>query len=126
MLPQWVNELSRIPSRTTLFLEGFAEWMDSPEGELSMEVSDAVWELLDTASVHAGKRHIIWEDGEALDIDQSLDRIHKSHCGRLRRQSTASDLAGSPGSLKQQLSQLVDRGYLTRHGGGRTTWYTLR
>lgn len=53
--------------------------MDSPEGELSMEVSDAVWELLDTASVDAAKRHIIWEDGETLDIDQSLDRIHKTH-----------------------------------------------
>ena len=32
----------------------------------------------------------------------------------------------SRNTLKQQLSQLVDRGYLTRHGGGRTTWYTLR
>jgi DNA-binding IclR family transcriptional regulator len=29
-------------------------------------------------------------------------------------------------TLKQQFRQLVDRGYLTRHGGGRTTWYTLR
>jgi len=32
----------------------------------------------------------------------------------------------SRNTLKQQLSQLVERGYLTRHGGGRTTWYTLR
>lgn len=53
--------------------------MDSPEGGLSMEVSDAVWELLDTAGVDVGKRQIIWEDGEALGIDQSLDRIHKTH-----------------------------------------------
>lgn len=32
----------------------------------------------------------------------------------------------SRNTLKQQLSQLVERGFLTRHGGGRTTWYTLR
>lgn len=32
----------------------------------------------------------------------------------------------SRNTLKQQLSQLVERGILTRHGGGRTTWYTLR
>ena len=53
--------------------------MDSPDGELSMEVSDAVWDLLDTAGVDVGKRHIIWEDAAALDIDRSLDRIHKTH-----------------------------------------------
>jgi len=36
-------------------------------------------------------------------------------------------LAGaSRNTLKQQLRQLVERGYLARHGGGRTTWYTLR
>jgi Fic family protein len=32
----------------------------------------------------------------------------------------------SRNTLKQQLHQLVERGYLIRHGGGRTTWYTLR
>ena len=36
-------------------------------------------------------------------------------------------LAGaSRNTLKQQFRQLVERGHLTRHGGGRTTWYTLR
>lgn len=36
-------------------------------------------------------------------------------------------LAGaSRNTLKQQFRQLVERGYLMRHGGGRTTWYTLR
>jgi Fic family protein len=32
----------------------------------------------------------------------------------------------SRNTLKQQFRQLVDRGHLTRRGGGRTTWYTLR
>jgi Fic family protein len=31
----------------------------------------------------------------------------------------------SRNTLKQQLRQLVDKGYLLRQGGGRTTWYTL-
>ncbi len=36
-------------------------------------------------------------------------------------------LAGaSRNTLKQQFRHLVERGYLTRHGGGRTTWYILR
>ena len=32
----------------------------------------------------------------------------------------------SRNTLKQQFRHLVERGYLTRHGGGRTTWYMLR
>ena len=31
----------------------------------------------------------------------------------------------SRNTLKQQLRQLVEKGHLVRHGGGRTTWYTL-
>jgi hypothetical protein len=78
------------------FLDGFSEWMDSPEGELSIEVSDAVWELLETASVDAGKRHIIWEDGEELDIDQSLDRS---------RSGSPPGAARSPKSLRRCCSR---------------------
>jgi Fic family protein len=32
----------------------------------------------------------------------------------------------SRNTLKQQLRQLVEKGYLTRHGAGRTVWYSLR
>jgi len=32
----------------------------------------------------------------------------------------------SRNTLKQQLRQLVEKGHLSKHGGGRTTWYTLR
>lgn len=31
----------------------------------------------------------------------------------------------SRNTLKQQFRQLVDKGHLVKHGGGRTTWYTL-
>ena len=32
----------------------------------------------------------------------------------------------SRNTLKQQFRQLVERGHLTRYGGGRSVWYTLR
>jgi DeoR/GlpR family transcriptional regulator of sugar metabolism len=31
----------------------------------------------------------------------------------------------SRNTLKQHFRQLVEKGHLTRHGGGRSTWYTL-
>ena len=58
------------------FLEDFGQWMDSPEGELASEVSDAVWTLLETADVDAKDRKIIWQDGQRLSITESVQRIH--------------------------------------------------
>jgi len=31
----------------------------------------------------------------------------------------------SRNTLKQQFRHLVEKGFLVKHGGGRTTWYTL-
>jgi hypothetical protein len=31
----------------------------------------------------------------------------------------------SRNTLKEHFRQLVEKGHLTRHGGGRSTWYTL-
>ena len=50
--------------------------MDCPEGELSGEVSDTVWMLLEKADVDPKNRKIIWEDGKRLSIAQSVQRIH--------------------------------------------------
>jgi hypothetical protein len=61
------------------FLDGFSEWMGSAEGELSGEVLDAVWMLLETADLDAKKRKIIWEDGKRLSIPESVQRIHADH-----------------------------------------------
>jgi hypothetical protein len=52
---------------------------DSPEGELSAEASDAVWELLDGVDVDAHNGKLIWDNDDALDIDQSLNCIHAAH-----------------------------------------------
>lgn len=64
------------PFEDNPFLEGFSEWMGSAEGELSGEVLDAVWMLLETAELDAKQRKIIWEDGKRLSIPESVQRIH--------------------------------------------------
>ena len=64
------------PFEDNPFVDGFLELMDSPEGELSGEVSDAVWMLLEKTDVDAKNRKIIWEDGKRLSIAQSIQRIH--------------------------------------------------
>lgn len=62
-------------SESNPFIEGSLDWMDSPEGELSGEVSDAVWQLLEKVEVDATARKLIWNDGKPLTIDQSVQRI---------------------------------------------------
>ena len=64
------------PFEDNPFVDDFLDWMGSPEGELSSEVSDAVWTLLDTADVEAKNRKIILEDGPRLSITESVQRIH--------------------------------------------------
>ena len=53
--------------------------MDSPEGELFIEVGDIVSSMLEKADVDAKERQIIWEDGERLSITASAQRIAVEH-----------------------------------------------
>ena len=53
--------------------------MGSPEGQLSNEVSDAVWMLLEKTDVDAKNRKLIWEDGKRLSITESAQRIHADY-----------------------------------------------
>jgi hypothetical protein len=61
------------------FVDGFLEWMDSPEGQLSIEASDLVLPLLEDVQVDAKARKLLWSDGERLTIDASVKRIHAQH-----------------------------------------------
>lgn len=54
---------------------------------------------------------------------QILD--HAREHGRVSMGDIIKLTGASRNTLKQQLRQLVDKGYLLRQGGGRTTWYTL-
>jgi hypothetical protein len=61
------------------FVEGFLDWMESPDGDLSMEIMDTVSEMLEKADLDAKKQKLIWEDGERLSIDESVQRIHAAN-----------------------------------------------
>ena len=61
------------------FVEGFLDWMESPAGEQSTDVMDAVFGLLEEVDVDAKARQLIWPDGQRLSIDESVQRIHAEH-----------------------------------------------
>lgn len=61
------------------FMDGFIEYVESPEGELSMEAMDLVVESLENVQVDAKARKLLWEDGQRLSIDESVRRIHADH-----------------------------------------------
>jgi len=100
------------PFEDNPFLEGFAGWMDSPEGELSSEVLDAVWMLLEKVDVDAKNRKIIWEDGKRLSITESVQRIHAG-CPEFPLELIETHLIGwlemefaPPTSSQEQLDEL--------------------
>ena len=81
LIPQWYAHLlgkrqEKHPFEDNPFVEDFVEWMGSPEGQLSSEVSDAVWMLLEQTDVDAKNRKLIWKDGKRLSITESVERIH--------------------------------------------------
>jgi hypothetical protein len=61
------------------FLDGLFEWMDSPEGQQSIEVSDVLWNLVEDVQLDAKQRKLIWPDAESLDIEQSIQHVRKKH-----------------------------------------------
>ncbi len=67
------------PFEDNPFVEDFLEWMDSSEGQRSIEVRDTVWPLLEQADVDAKHRKIIWNDGQRLSITESVQRIHADY-----------------------------------------------
>jgi Fic family protein len=50
---------------------------------------------------------------------------HAREHGRVSMGEIVKLTGASRNTLKQQLRQLVAKGHLTRHGGGRSTWYSL-
>jgi hypothetical protein len=73
------KQLPKHPFEDNPFVEGFFDWMDSPQGELSGEVLDTVWMSLEKADVDAKNRQIIWDDGKRLSITESVERIHANY-----------------------------------------------
>ena len=74
----------KVPKKAKLpesnpFVDGLLEWMDSPEGQLSIEAMDLVHPLLEKVQVDAKARKLLWADGKRLSIDASVKRIHAKH-----------------------------------------------
>ena len=67
------------PPECNPFVEGLLDWMDSPDGELSIEVMDTVFALLEDVEVDAKCRKLIWVDGARLSINETVQRIHADH-----------------------------------------------
>ena len=61
------------------FIEGLFEYMDSPRGQLSDEVREITWPLLENVDVDAVNRKLLWDDGKRLSIDESVQRIHRQY-----------------------------------------------
>ena len=61
------------------FLDGLFEWMDSPEGQQSIEVRDVLWNWLEDVQIDAKQRKLIWPDAERLDLEQSIQRVQKKY-----------------------------------------------
>jgi hypothetical protein len=67
------------PLEDNPFIDGFLEWMDSAEGQDSIEALDVVLDALEHAGVDAKRRKIVWHDGKRLSIEESVERIHAAH-----------------------------------------------
>ena len=70
------------PSEPTIFddnpfLDGFFEWMDSPEGERAQEVLDTLLDLMEDVQVDVKQRKFVWPDAGALDLQQCIEHIQK-------------------------------------------------
>ena len=63
----------------TSFIGDVLAYMNSPEGELFLEVGEIVSVLLEQAGVDAEERQIIWDNGERLSIAASAQRIGVEH-----------------------------------------------
>lgn len=83
------NKRHKHPFEDNPFVEGFLEWMASPEGQLSIEVADTLWALMENVQLDARRRALIWPRAQRLSLDQSIERIqqHYPHFPRARIES---------------------------------------
>jgi hypothetical protein len=61
------------------FLDDLLAWRHSPEGEQFAAFSDVLCDVMEQVQLDARQRLFIWPDGEPLDLDQSVARIHQQY-----------------------------------------------
>jgi ABC-type glycerol-3-phosphate transport system substrate-binding protein len=59
--------------------EAFLQWMDSPEGQRYIGVSDVLNTLMQNVQLDVRGRRIVWSEDERLTVDQSVTHIRKQH-----------------------------------------------
>ena len=69
--------MKRVPEPANDFMDGFSKWLESEDGQHSMEAVDYVFEALKGADLDIAGRKIVWADGQKLTIDQSVKKIYK-------------------------------------------------
>jgi len=67
------------PEESGSFLDDFGEWIDTPEGQQSIEAHDLVFDTQENAGVNSRQRKIVWDDGQRPSIEQSVACIHPGH-----------------------------------------------
>jgi hypothetical protein len=67
------------PVENGSFPDDSVDWMDTPEGQQSIEALDLVFGALDYVDVDARQRKIVWTDGKRLSIEEAAERLHAEH-----------------------------------------------
>jgi hypothetical protein len=55
---------AKSPFQDSPFIDSFADWMDDPGGQHSIDALDLVFDALEHAGVDVRRRKIIWDDGK--------------------------------------------------------------
>ena len=67
------------PVENGSFPDDSVDWMDTPEGQQSIEALDLVFGALDHVDVDARQRKIVRTDGKRLSIEEAAERLHAEH-----------------------------------------------
>jgi hypothetical protein len=70
------NWRTKHPVENGSFPDDSVDWMDTPEGQQSIEALDLVFGALDHVDVDASQRKIVWTDGKRLSIEEAAERLH--------------------------------------------------
>ncbi len=87
------------------------------------------WTLFFLQTLQAQKRHLSSKVEREKRAIEELPEIaiqiidYVSAHGRVTRRDMVKETGASPNTLKDTFSTLVSKGYLVKHGGGRSTWY---
>jgi hypothetical protein len=108
------------------FLDGFFEWMDSPEGERATEVLDTLLDLMEGVQVDPKQRRFVWPDAGQLNFSNLSNTSRSSALTSVSRRSRGTCCIGLkaatarttvPSSNWKSLKSSAFNGSLITHDG---------